>query len=400
MSLFSVMKLKILAITPAQILNSQDGEKKFSDNLNIVSFDNVGWQVIANKDTEYVEGEEVLYFPPDSLLPEELINSLGLAYLADGYDTNENKIKNRVRAIRLLGNRSEGMILLPARVFEIYPLDISEQLKDAFIKGDNAKLTELLGVQKFENRYERHSEKSIQFDTALIKLPQTNGGVKVYDIERWQNFPHILDFLMNQIVWISEKLHGDNGGITIDENGNIFVFQRKWAIRGEGTDTNFYPDSFNSFARVQLFRSLGYFEKIIELKEYIRQNYTTDISRVTLRGEQIGEKIQSNYYKIGKRRFYAFEIEVDGDPIPANDFMNICEALNIPIVPTISRGTTLENWLNGQNLGDVCEGKSQINPLIIREGIVIKPEFVDTYIDNEWAVLKAVATNWLQLMGK
>ena len=98
-----------------------------------------GWPVIVQKSIGLKVGDPVVYFPPDSVMSEELANKLGiLKYLApvSDIDGQGNKfIKGyRVRAARLRGEPSYGTI--------------ESTVPEGFKVGDN--VAEYYGVTKYE----------------------------------------------------------------------------------------------------------------------------------------------------------------------------------------------------------------------------------------------------------
>lgn len=82
-----------------------------SDNLDYISFKEIGWNVVSQKGLHF-EGERVLYIPPDSILPFEL---------SELTEVTKYLNKGKVRAIRLRGNRSEGLILDQEKVEPYLP---------------------------------------------------------------------------------------------------------------------------------------------------------------------------------------------------------------------------------------------------------------------------------------
>jgi len=83
--------LGIAAVEPA--LNS--------DNLDSISLDSVLWRAIAQRG-KYKPGDRVMFIPPETVLPLELSELIGVTKFLS---------KGKVKAIRLRGNRSEGLIV-------------------------------------------------------------------------------------------------------------------------------------------------------------------------------------------------------------------------------------------------------------------------------------------------
>ena len=143
-----------------------------------------GWQVIVQKAPGLKPGDRVVYFPPDSVLPPELTDRLGITkYLAplpreiDG----TRKPGLRVRAARLRGEPSYGTI--------------DHAVDPAWEVGRDAK--DHYGVTKFEPPV-RPTD-----GDALPPVPAFHGYT---EIENIRNFPDVLK--AGEEVVITEKLHG------------------------------------------------------------------------------------------------------------------------------------------------------------------------------------------------
>lgn len=139
-----------------------------SDNLDHISFEEIGWETISQKGLHYV-GEKVLFIPAESVLPFELSEKIEVTkYLSSG----------RVKVARFRDNRSEGIIVDPETV-EPY----------------------LNYIMKWEDK-----------PTACM-----NGeSIKAYRINpyfhKFHNMPNILNepytFRPGEKIYYSEKIHG------------------------------------------------------------------------------------------------------------------------------------------------------------------------------------------------
>jgi RNA ligase (TIGR02306 family) len=92
---------------------------------------------------------------------------------------------------------------------------------------------------------------------------------------------------------------------------------------------------------------------------------------IALQGELIGEGIQGNPYRIRGQGFYLFDIyDIDqGRYLTPTERMAVAEELSVVSVPVIVTDTTLDNV---DVLLARAEGKSQLNVLAEREGVVFK----------------------------
>ena len=161
-----------------------------------------GWPVIVQKAIGLKAGDRVVYFPPDSVLPPELADRLGIAkYLSplpreiDG----TRKPGLRVRAARLRGQASYGTI-----DHDVDPSwEVGRDVKDHY------------GVTKFEPPVRPTDGES---------LPAIPSFHRYTEIENLRNFPDVLR--AGEEVVITEKLHGKNCRLGLvrvdDEQGERF----------------------------------------------------------------------------------------------------------------------------------------------------------------------------------
>ena len=143
-----------------------------------------GYHVVVAKDV-HVAGEQVVYLPEGALLPEALIAALGLEGRLAG------KQKNRVKAIKLRGVISEGLLVqLDGEGRVVDPRDGQAHAAE----GD---LAEALGVVKWEPEIPVHL--SGEVEASPLRFPS-------FDVEAWKRDPEGLPEGTPCVV--TEKLHG------------------------------------------------------------------------------------------------------------------------------------------------------------------------------------------------
>lgn len=329
-----------------------------SDRLDLVTLENKGFQFITQRGL-YEAGDVVVYFPVDSLLSMWIVDALGLTgKLAHGAipEDDSERLRNRVKTVKLRGNISQGVVCKPQDL-----IDANKYLDPKIFKQDDVTLD--LGVTKFEPPVKPTKE------GILKPLPDM---VIKYDIEGAQNFPNMVNMMLNEVVWITEKLEGSNWWASIDNYGEIIVGQRNYAIEEiEDKQHDWY----------KAYRKQGYEHMLTYLLDFFNKRAgQPPVKRVTIRGEMLGPGVQGNYYQLKDHEVYLFEIEVNGKPIDANLFGEIythvdmlMSGVDIKVVPTLSKGQTLKEWLDGRTIVEASDGKSILNENKRREGIVIKP---------------------------
>lgn len=281
---------------------------------------------------KFKAGDIVLYFPIDSILPQELLVELGLEGMLSGPQ------KNRIKTKKLRGVISQGIVS-----------DLS--VLKGFIPRDSVSITEHLGVTKYE------PEAIMEKDANLHPLP---AFLSVYDIEGCERYPAVLEYLMGKQVVVSEKLEGMNSSFSLartGDNHDYFVNQRRFTIKEkDGGEHSFW----------KMFRDLDMESKLKRIADHL------GFHQVTVYGEFVGPKIQDNIYKLAKHEFRVFDIKTDKGFLGFEDFSRVCKDFELTAVPILFIGT-LGEFVGRRSLAEVSHGWSVLNPEALREGIVIKP---------------------------
>jgi RNA ligase (TIGR02306 family) len=142
-----------------------------ADNLEIAVIK--GWECIVKKG-QYKKGDTVVYIPPDSLLPEDLADRLGVRNYLVG------KKKNRVKCAKLRGIISSGLIINNEENWTV-GTDVASHY----------------GILKYEPPV-----RTTVGDTA----PEDPHFHKFTEIENIKNYPDI--FKEGEMVYVTEKVDG------------------------------------------------------------------------------------------------------------------------------------------------------------------------------------------------
>lgn len=331
-----------------------------ADRLTIYKVDGLGYQFISN--VKYEVGDRVVYFPIDSVMPPRLIEAFELGTMLAG------KEHNRVKTIRLRGQVSQGFV---ADLKSVIPLiednekhrDLVALLQLATADLSTIDLTEVLGVTKYE-------PPAVPCQNGdLVPLPL---GSSMYDIEGCDNFPDVVQWLIDQQipVMVTEKLEGQNFSVTVTNQGEEFVSQRRFSIREkDGGEHDMWAVA----------RREGW----LDFAKKILQDLNAD--DVTLYGEHCGPGVQGNYYKLKEQHVFCFDLKVNGQWLSASEWLDVMNGQSfdpptVPLLSDIHEGVLLDEWLDGRTLQQASNGKSKLwaeNKFIakerLREGIVIRP---------------------------
>lgn len=324
---------------------------------------------------QYTSGDLGVYVPEAAIVPEWLIEQLGLTGRLAG------KQKNRVKAVKLRQVLSQGLVV-PVVKGALTRNDSGSDEDTLFVSvGDD--VTDFLGITKY-----------------VPPIPTTMNGevfnafgmTPKYDIENFKRYPDVLED--NEEVLMTEKIHGTwccfgyHPDVThpivtskgLSEKGLAFKFnsanEGNLYIRAlNGTLDSDGDDVVTRARRADLFGGLVPF--------YIL-------------GEVFGRGVQDLHYGALEPQFRVFDIYV-GEPgqghyIDAQDLHSYCTALNLQMVPVVYVGPFSKDTME-----DVTSGKEVVSgdESNIREGVVIKPvkERVDVELGR--VILKSVSEDYL-----
>lgn len=297
--------------------------------VELVSLEGLSFSAVVPKGV-FTVGERCLYFPLDSVLPEELATQMGI----------KSKLgrKGRVKTVRVLGHLSQGIVEKTSLIPGDY-LDSSPELIAYF-----------LGVTKYEPDVENADGAS--------RLPYE---LSKYDIEGADRNKELVTYLLDKDVMITEKLEGSNVSVAIGLDGNVHVNTRRRSVLEDSSDGKMYWEGAKSsgmfaFAECLFSRLLG------------RQ-------LIVVYGELLGPKVQGNIYGMGSFTAKIFDVLV-GDKwlSPRSLLEEIDDYTVLPIssVPVLFIGK-FSDWLEGRTVKDASNGWSVLNEGRRREGIVIRP---------------------------
>lgn len=302
-----------------------------ADRVEVASLLGMDFSFVVGKG-QFQPGDRVLYFPVDSLLPAELISTLGLTGRLAG------AAQNRVKTLRLRGQISQGVVAAVSL--------IPEGLTDP------AEITATLGVTKYEPPEE------VVNDAILTRLPE---GQSKYDIESADRYVEVASALLDQPVFITEKVEGSNLWVRAEPGGAVSVGQREHSLLPKvGVD-----HTFHAMARRH---------RLVEFAAALAERAGQP---AVVYGEALGPKIQGNIYNLKSHTPRLFDVRVGFDWLAPQAFLAAVQdffgdlGLVVPILQAPD-GTTLRTWLAGRSIKEASDGRSLLADRN-REGIVIKP---------------------------
>lgn len=333
-----------------------------ADKLSIVGVK--GWNCIVGLD-QYNVGDLVVFCPPDSVIPSNIIEKYNLEFL---------KKNGRVGSIKLRGYLSQGLILdLPEGNWKL---------------GDN--VADIFGITK----YEVPESPSIQG----IKQPSKKKINPLFDryteIENVKNFNDV--FTLGDVVLITEKIHGSNARfgnleISINKRQPFSYKIRCWykkhilkqthefvygshnvQITSNNNRHSFYGDDI-----------WGKIAKKYDMANIIPKDYI-------VYGEIYGKGIQDLTYGLEDIDIVIFDIKYKDKYLDWEAVWDFCCEHNLKTVPQLFVGEFSQNVLEKCTMGN-----SIIYPKQIREGAVIKMLHEENHPKIGRKILKSINADYL-----
>ena len=292
---------------------------------------------------EYRTGDYAVYIPEQAVLPPELIEELGLTGKLAGKDAN------RVKAVRLRGAVSQGVVCRP-KALGTEPEDW------AVGPAPGLDYAVALGITKWTPEIPAHMSGKVIPAPELIRWP---------DIENLKRYPDI--FSPGEQVVATEKIHGTCCLVTyVKDGGQVFVSSKGFGERNLALE----EDTTNLYWRAVISYELG--AALVDIAE------DHAYSAVALFGEVYGQGVQDLHYGKAAGRnetlgFVAFDIAaVDSAGkhwLDADVFDDFATQYDIPTAPVLHVGP-----FDLEKLTEIASGPTVLGSgAHIREGIVIRP---------------------------
>lgn len=313
----------------------------------------------------YRSGDIAVYIPEQAVLPAALVDELGLTGRLAG------KASDRVKAVRLRGEVSQGIVCRPKALADV-------DLAAAAAEGTD--FAELLGITKW-----------------VPPIPPTMSGdveaapdlLPWVDIESLQRYPDV--FEPGEPVVLTEKLHGSACLATyFAEDGRVQVSSKGFGSKGLALQ----EDPRNLYWRAVL----GHDVPAVAARLAARLG----ARRVGLFGEVFGAGVQDLGYGANARGedlgYAVFDVsaEIDGR-VRWLDPAEVLEAGELPLVPRLYTGP-----YDRDTVLALASGRETVSgrELHLREGVVIRP-VTERYspVVGGRAIAKAVSPAYLTRKG-
>jgi len=321
----------------------------------------------------YKAGQYVIYLPEASVLQNWMIKDMNLWDKEKGKGVLAGKDGNRIKAIRLRGIVSQGLL---------WPVTVCDEDKEKFcgfcVKGEVGAAVMMNRVQLEEHDFAQYlgiTKYEPEIPTNMAgEVLNAFGHTMKYDIENIQRFMDVFNTDDDDVV-ITEKLHGTlmcaGYDITLnsDEVFNHTIINSKGVSeRGlcfkwnEANENNLYVKTFREVLMDQ-------WDTIIA---YMKSQHQVDT--FYLLGEVFGRGVQDLHYGVtGNKSLRIFDIYVgsfgSGRYLNYNELLEFGAHHEVILVPILYVGKF--NW---EIMDYLRDGKETVSgkELNIREGIVVK----------------------------
>ncbi|GGT41514.1 RNA ligase (ATP) [Streptomyces purpureus] len=318
----------------------------------------------------YRSGDAAVYIPEQAVLPAALVDELGLTGRLAG------KASDRVKAVRLRGELSQGIVCRPKALDGV-------DLTRAAAEGTD--FAEVLGITKWVPPIPTSMSGDVEQATDLLPW---------VDIENLQRYPGI--FEPGEPVVLTEKLHGTACLLTyVVDDKRVFVSSKGFGAKGLALK----EDPRNLYWRAV--HGHGVPEVAARIAERL------GATRVGVFGEVYGAGVQDLAYGADGRRetlgYAVFDIsaEIDGQVrwLAPAELSELVESLGgvLPLVPQLYAGP-----YDRETVLELASGRETVSgrELHLREGVVIRPA-VERYsrVVGGRAIAKAVSPAYLTRKG-
>lgn len=328
-----------------------------------------GYRAVVRKGV-YSTGDYALYIPEAAVLPPELIEELGLAGMLGG------SAKNRVRAVRLRGELSQGIVCRPESLQDVwsgigcYDMEwpSSEEYRPDTLSDDlyghadwyqqwitSLDFAETLGIVKYQPKVPSQMRGKIREQGTSEILP----WIEIPNIKKKMNL-----FSPGEPVYVTEKIHGTHMMCTLDLRTGLFMVSSK-GLGKQGFDlveeeSNLYWQAVRKYGLEEWMRWYVYWADLRR----------EQVEKLAIYGEVYGEGIQDLGYgtQLGYRMF---DIRHDDKWLSTDEVIYAISGLSGPVYypPLLYSGSydyeTIDALATGSTAAkDVAQ---------IREGVVVRP---------------------------
>lgn len=347
MATFTVPVLKIKEITPIE----------GSDFIDVATIMDYRCVIPKGKMTE---DDYIVYIPEFSIVPDWILEKMNLVGKLAG------TAKNRVKAIRLRGVLSQGLVLPIEKNGNDYGMTDGTTFRSfGETLTENMNVASILGIKKYEPTLPAHMAGEV--------FHYKNGYFcPAYDIENIKNHSNVLQ--NGELVEFTEKLHGTNAcyAHVAEEVPESFGH---WIVASKGLSAKQLGFKNNDQNQRNLYVNTGLTLSLMSKFEEAAKIMGLGEDYAVF-GEIFGNGVQDLQYGFtnSEKAFCGFDVYVGKAPagryLDVEDRNTFFALAGLPTVPVLYCGPFSVEIMQKYTVGkETISGKERH----IREGIVIKP---------------------------
>jgi RNA ligase (TIGR02306 family) len=367
-------------------------------NADAIEIARVGdYQSIVKKG-QFADGDLAVYIPEQAVVPENMLREMGMYDDFKGKGGLAGTMGNRVKAIKLRGVVSQGLI---------YPLEYSHSDAESYyfipLEGNNSfvaveegeDVAEWLGITKYEPK--------IPSNMAGRVIGADFNATAKYDFENIKKQPSL--FEEGELVVITEKIHGTllQIGVVPSNMANEKFYKGRVVISSKGMGAKGlildHNDETNIYAQTAVKHGLLdiMFDKFADGTDLFERP-------VFLFGEvygvtKSGAGVQDLKYDGTEIGFRAFDL-CNGNRgkeefAPQEGFVYFCDDSGVPRVPVLYEGEYSKD-----KLLELTDGLTTLGGAHIREGVVVKSALETQHPKYGRKIAKSVSNAYLLRKGE
>jgi RNA ligase (TIGR02306 family) len=302
-----------------------------ADRLDLVMFAGMAYQVVIAKG-KFKVGDLAYYFPIDSVIPDRYLDEFEI----------RTYYKKKIRATKLRGIFSEGLLVEVGA-------DFAGKIGDDY--------AETFGVTKFEYPIPPMMNGDMEGQIGRYKFPSPE------HLKRYKDL-----FKDGEEIVITEKIHGTNFSVIVEPDGEVKIASHRYFWKdNEANSRMVYIRTYHDSPALQ--------QLPLDVQVY---------------GEIYGVQDLKYGLKDGKLDYAVFAVCKGREFLDYDDFIDFCEAYQLPRVPVLYRGPYSWEIVTQFNNAD-----SVLAPSCMMEGVIVQPAIERTDYKLGRVVLKLISDRYL-----
>lgn len=367
-----------------------------ADNIELVKV--LGWQCVTAKADCIKEGDLVVYFEIDSVLPEVP----EYEFLRKRCFVDNGVVKGfRIRTVKLRKQLSQGLVV-PVSVIAGMDKkkegdDVTKELNvDKYLRPDEVETTVVYKKKTGIKRIINNIVKKVFGYVGLRYMPFPSYIPQTDEI-RIQSSPKLLGQMVGKRVHITEKLDGQSATYSLyncefrASSRTVTKYISSETFFGKLYKLSGLPKLFNKISTKRMARKykIDSSSWMDVCKRYAMEERLRALGlNIAIQGEIIGPRIQGNKYRVNKNKFYVFNVFDIDEKSYLDPFLvsQVVERINQLICAEPVEEVPLLNIVYYEDIKDI--------PSL--EEIILGSEIKSTIKQDRWAegrVFKWVDTN-------